>query len=119
VPVSTFQIETSKGRGGNRYLPYAFTEQGVAMLSRNAVIPCLRQSQLFFNIFEFGDQFDISYIYFLPLVTLSPALLIIDHFKAKSMKQSRFSGLLFYSMVFFLASCLRIGTGLLMSQFER
>jgi hypothetical protein len=28
-----FQIGTSKGRGGNRYLPYAFTEQGVAMLS--------------------------------------------------------------------------------------
>ncbi len=28
-----FQIETSKGRGGTRYLPYAFTEQGVAMLS--------------------------------------------------------------------------------------
>ena len=27
------QIETSKGRGGIRYLPYAFTEQGVAMLS--------------------------------------------------------------------------------------
>ena len=27
------QIETSKGRGGARYLPYAFTEQGVAMLS--------------------------------------------------------------------------------------
>lgn len=27
-----FQIETSK-RGGARYLPYAFTEQGVAMLS--------------------------------------------------------------------------------------
>ncbi|MDQ6913483.1 MAG: ORF6N domain-containing protein [Verrucomicrobiota bacterium] len=28
------QIETSKkGRGGRRYLPYAFTEQGVAMLS--------------------------------------------------------------------------------------
>jgi ORF6N domain len=27
------QIVTSKGRGGNRYLPYAFTEQGVAMLS--------------------------------------------------------------------------------------
>ena len=26
-------IETSKGRGGTRYLPYAFTEQGVAMLS--------------------------------------------------------------------------------------
>ena len=24
---------TSKGRGGRRYLPYAFTEQGVAMLS--------------------------------------------------------------------------------------
>ena len=29
-----FQCETSKeGRGGRRYLPYAFTEQGVAMLS--------------------------------------------------------------------------------------
>jgi hypothetical protein len=28
-----FQFATSKGRGGRRYLPYAFTEQGVAMLS--------------------------------------------------------------------------------------
>jgi ORF6N domain len=29
-----FQIGTSKsGRGGRRYLPYAFTEQGVAMLA--------------------------------------------------------------------------------------
>jgi phage regulator Rha-like protein len=29
-----FQIETSKvGRGGRRYLPYAFTQEGVAMLS--------------------------------------------------------------------------------------
>jgi phage regulator Rha-like protein len=29
-----FQSETSnRGRGGRRYLPYAFTEQGVAMLS--------------------------------------------------------------------------------------
>ena len=29
-----FHSETSKrGRGGRRYLPYAFTEQGVAMLS--------------------------------------------------------------------------------------
>jgi phage regulator Rha-like protein len=27
------QNETSNSRGGNRYLPYAFTEQGVAMLS--------------------------------------------------------------------------------------
>jgi len=27
------QIETSNGRGGRRYNPYAFTEQGVAMLS--------------------------------------------------------------------------------------
>jgi len=27
------QIETSKGRGGTRYLPYAFTEQEIAMLS--------------------------------------------------------------------------------------
>ena len=25
------QIETSKGRGGTRYLPYAFSEQGLAM----------------------------------------------------------------------------------------
>ena len=25
------QNETSKGRGGTRYMPYAFTEQGVAM----------------------------------------------------------------------------------------
>lgn len=28
-----FQSETSNARGGTRYLPYAFTEQGVAMLS--------------------------------------------------------------------------------------
>lgn len=27
------QIVTSKGKGGRRYLPYAFTEQGLAMLS--------------------------------------------------------------------------------------
>lgn len=27
------QFETSKGRGGRRYLPYVFSEQGVAMLS--------------------------------------------------------------------------------------
>ncbi len=27
------QIVTSKGKGGTRYIPYAFTEQGVAMLS--------------------------------------------------------------------------------------
>src|SRR5213079_1986973 len=28
-----YQFGTSKGRGGRRHLPYAFTEQGVAMLS--------------------------------------------------------------------------------------
>jgi hypothetical protein len=28
-----FQFEISKGRGGTRYMPYAFTEQGLAMLS--------------------------------------------------------------------------------------
>ena len=28
-----FQIGTSKSRGGTRYLPYVFTEQGLAMLS--------------------------------------------------------------------------------------
>src|SRR5437899_10889839 len=32
-----FHFETSKrGRGGRRYLPYAFTEQGVAMLFQRA-----------------------------------------------------------------------------------
>jgi len=31
--VLRLQIETSKNRGGTRYLPYAFTEQGLAMLS--------------------------------------------------------------------------------------
>lgn len=31
--VLIFQIGISKGRGGSRHLPYAFTEQGVAMLS--------------------------------------------------------------------------------------
>jgi phage regulator Rha-like protein len=34
IPSLRFQNETSKNkRGGRRYLPYAFTEQGVAMLS--------------------------------------------------------------------------------------
>ncbi len=28
------QFVISKGRGGTRYMPFAFTEQGVAMLSR-------------------------------------------------------------------------------------
>jgi len=28
-----FQLGTSKGRGGRRYLPYVFTQEGVAMLS--------------------------------------------------------------------------------------
>jgi hypothetical protein len=28
-----FQIGTSKRRGGRRYLPYAFTQEGIAMLS--------------------------------------------------------------------------------------
>lgn len=31
--VLRLQIETSKGKGGTRYLPYAFSEQGIAMLS--------------------------------------------------------------------------------------
>jgi hypothetical protein len=31
--VLRFQIGTSKGRGGSRYLPYVFTQEGVAMLS--------------------------------------------------------------------------------------
>jgi len=29
---SRLQIETSKSRGGRRYLPYAFTQEGIAML---------------------------------------------------------------------------------------
>ena len=33
APSLIFQFGTSKGRGGRRHLPYAFTEQGVAMLS--------------------------------------------------------------------------------------
>ena len=33
VEILRYQFGTSKGRGGRRYLPYAFTEQGVAMLS--------------------------------------------------------------------------------------
>lgn len=33
VKALTFQIGISKGRGGRRTLPYAFTEQGIAMLS--------------------------------------------------------------------------------------
>lgn len=28
-----FQFETSNGRGGSRYMPHVFTEQGIAMLS--------------------------------------------------------------------------------------
>jgi hypothetical protein len=31
--VLRLQIETSKGKGGTRYLPYVFSEQGIAMLS--------------------------------------------------------------------------------------
>ena len=33
LDVLRFHFETSKGSGGARYLPYAFTEQGLAMLS--------------------------------------------------------------------------------------
>jgi len=33
VAALRLQIATSKGRGGRRYAPYVFTEQGVAMLS--------------------------------------------------------------------------------------
>ena len=40
-----FHFETSKpGRGGRRYLPYAFTEQGVAMLS--SVLRSIRAVQV-------------------------------------------------------------------------
>ena len=39
-----FQFETSKrGRGGRRYLPHAFTEQGVAMFSS---VGCSRRTRL-------------------------------------------------------------------------
>jgi hypothetical protein len=40
VEALRFHLGTSKGRGGRRYLPYAFTEQGVAMLS--SVLRCSR-----------------------------------------------------------------------------
>lgn len=33
VEALRYQFGTSNGRGGRRYRPYAFTEQGVAMLS--------------------------------------------------------------------------------------
>ncbi|MBU9888668.1 MAG: ORF6N domain-containing protein [Candidatus Omnitrophica bacterium] len=43
--VLRFQIETSKdARGGRRYLPYVFTEQGVAMLS--SVLKSVRAIQM-------------------------------------------------------------------------
>jgi hypothetical protein len=35
-----YHFGTSKSRGGRRYLPYAFTEQGVAMLSSVLRSPC-------------------------------------------------------------------------------
>lgn len=49
------QIVTSKGRGGRRYLPFAFTEQGVAMLSsvlrsRRAVIVNIEIMRAFVRI---------------------------------------------------------------------
>lgn len=53
-----FQFETSKpGRGGSRYLPYAFTEQGVAMLSsvlnsRQAVLVNIQIMRTFTKIGE-------------------------------------------------------------------
>lgn len=34
------QIVTSKGKGGRRYLPYVFTEQGIAMLSAVSNLEC-------------------------------------------------------------------------------
>ncbi len=39
------QFATSKGRGGRTYLPYAFTEQGVAMLSSVLRSPPSRRGQ--------------------------------------------------------------------------
>lgn len=45
VQALRFQFETSKGgRGGRRYLPYAFTEHGVAMLS--SVLRSKRAAQM-------------------------------------------------------------------------
>ena len=70
------QIVISKGKGGRRYLPYVFTEQGVAMLSsvlrsKQAVrvnieimrafvsiaIPSLNSVRISTKTFRFGDAF--------------------------------------------------------------
>jgi hypothetical protein len=51
-----FQIETSKaGKGGRRYLPYVFTEQGVAMLS--SVVGSKRAIQVNIAIMSRRDGF--------------------------------------------------------------
>ena len=50
-----FQIGTSNARGGRRYAPYAFTEQGVAMLSsvlrsRRAVLVNIEIMRMFVRL---------------------------------------------------------------------
>lgn len=55
-----FQIETSKkGRGGQRYLPYVFTQEGVAMLSsvlnnERAVLVNIQIMRAFVNLRRLG-----------------------------------------------------------------
>ncbi len=56
--VLRLQNETSNGRGGNRYLPYVFTEQGVAMLSailrsQTAIIVSIRIMEAFVSMRRF------------------------------------------------------------------
>jgi hypothetical protein len=57
-PGLRFQNETSKTRrGGRRYLPYALTEQGVAMLS--SVLRSKRAVHV--NIAKYDAQFEIVF----------------------------------------------------------
>jgi len=54
---SQFVISKTTGRGGRRYLPYAFTEQGVAMLSsvlRSSSVPghCHSATAIAGQVFE-------------------------------------------------------------------
>ena len=57
------QIVISKGRGGRRYPPYAFTEQGVAMLS--SVLNSDRAYRLIFTLLN-----SLRYIHVLHICSL-------------------------------------------------
>ena len=48
------QIVTSKGRGGRRYMPFVFTEQGIAMLS--AVLKSDIAVKVSISIMDYADE---------------------------------------------------------------